>query len=166
VRLGHRDRLRFQQVGHGQREDMPLAQVGTFDEPYLHYNFSHGLASWLRKHVKYAEDEAELLVRKRQGAAGSPDRLSVGDAISRRRALKRLANFLPLALRPVARFLYILVWRRGFLDGRYGLLYALLLSIYEGMIGVFATERLLHKSHLSETVAEVAKSPSRVELPS
>src|SRR5262249_4584596 len=62
VRLGHRDRLRFKQVGHGQREDLPSERVGTFEEPYLHYNFSQGLAAWLRKHLKYAEDEARLIV--------------------------------------------------------------------------------------------------------
>ena len=163
VRLGHRDRLRFKQVGHGQREDLPLEQVGTFDEPYLHYNFSHGLASWLRKHVRYAEDEAELLARTRRGAAESLDRLSGGDATSRRRALKRLANYLPLALRPAARFFYILVWRRGLLDGRHGLLYALMLSIYEGMIGVLATEKLLRRPQASEATAEAANSPTRAE---
>jgi glycosyltransferase involved in cell wall biosynthesis len=31
VRLGRLGRLRFHQVGHGQREDMPRNRVGTFD---------------------------------------------------------------------------------------------------------------------------------------
>ena len=59
VRLGRRDGLRFKQVGHGQREDLPPERIGTFSEPYLHYNFSHGLVAWLHKHVKYAEDERD-----------------------------------------------------------------------------------------------------------
>ncbi len=146
VRLGHRDRLRFRQVGHGQREDLPSERVGTFDEPYLHYNFSHGLVNWLRRHVKYAEDEADLLVRTRRGELEAPGTVLSGDATSRRRALKRLANRLPLVLRPMARFFYVLVLRRGFFDGRYGVLYALMLSVYEGMIAVLAAERLAELS--------------------
>jgi glycosyltransferase involved in cell wall biosynthesis len=161
VRLGHRDHLRFKQVGHGQREDLPPERVGTFDEPYLHYNFSHGVASWLRKHVRYAEDEAELLVRVRRGRAASSDGIAGSDSTARRRALKQLANRIPLLLRPAARFFYVLVWRRGFLDGRYGILYALMLSVYEGMIAVLATAKLMQPSkHLCED-GEGAESPTR-----
>ena len=35
-------RSRFQQVGHGQREDLAPERVGTLLEPYLHYFFSKG----------------------------------------------------------------------------------------------------------------------------
>ena len=35
VRLGHRDRFRFKQVGHGQREDLAPERIGTLTEPYL-----------------------------------------------------------------------------------------------------------------------------------
>ncbi len=142
VRLGHCVRLRFKQVGHGQREDLPPERVGTFDVPYLHYNFSHGLANWLRKHVKYAQDEADLLMQTRSGGAQASDALLARDATSRRRALKRLTNRMPLLFRPVARFFYILIWRRGLLDGRYGIQYALMLSVYEGMIAILASERV------------------------
>ena len=38
VRLGHRQRCRFKQVGHGQREDLAPERVGTLREPYLHYS--------------------------------------------------------------------------------------------------------------------------------
>jgi glycosyltransferase involved in cell wall biosynthesis len=146
VRLGHRDRLRFKQVGHGQREDLPVERVGTFDEPYLHYNFSHGLANWLRKHVRYAEDEAELLVRTRRGEFGASEGMTGGDSTSRRRALKQLAKRMPLLMRPAARLFYILIWRRGVLDGRYGILYAFMLSLYEGMIAILATGKLMERS--------------------
>jgi glycosyltransferase involved in cell wall biosynthesis len=66
VRLGHRERFRFVQVGHGQREDLPPTRVRLFDEPYLHFNFSHGLESWLRKHVDYAREEAKLILAERR----------------------------------------------------------------------------------------------------
>src|SRR5687768_2186807 len=65
VRLGHRERLRFMQAGHGQREILDAERIATFDEPYLHYNFSNGAESWFRKHLRYAQDEARLLVEER-----------------------------------------------------------------------------------------------------
>jgi glycosyltransferase involved in cell wall biosynthesis len=140
VRLGHHDRLRFKQVGHGQREDCPSERIGTFNEPYLHYNFSHGLAKWFTKHVRYAEDEA------RQKRFDAEHRMPVrnmffGDSTKRRRAVKSVVNRLPVWLRPPLRFFQVLVLRRGLLDGRAGIQYALMLSAYEAMIGSFSCER-------------------------
>jgi len=141
VRLGKRDRLRFKQVGHGQREDLPQSCIETLDEPYLHYNFSHGLVAWLRKHIRYAEDEARLLLSLRDGRQFATGDVDVdGAGVSRRRRLKEASSRLPLLLRPAARFLYVLVWRRGFLDGRYGVLYAFMLAVYEGMVAIIVAE--------------------------
>lgn len=134
VRLGHRDRLRFKQVGHGQREDLPPDRVGTFSEPYLHFNFSHGLTQWLRKHATYAEDEARQLFEDRKAPMMALGELFSGDGTRRRRALKRLVNRFPVILRPSLRFFHAYIVRRGFLDGRAGLQYALMLACYEAMI--------------------------------
>ena len=140
VRLGHRDRMRFKQVGHGQREDLAPEQVGIFPEPYLHYNFSHGMPQWLRKHVGYAEAEAEQFLRDREVALRSRGFFS-GDKTERRRALKRLVNRLPVVLRPPLRFLHTYVLRRGFLEGKAGLQYALMLSCYEAMIATLILDK-------------------------
>lgn len=140
ARLGHRERMRFKQVGHGQREDLPLDRVGIFPEAYFHYNFSHGMKRWLEKHVRYAQDEAAFLMAARTGNTASEEVLG---GTNRRRQLKRLAAQLPLFLRPLARFFYVYLWRQGFRDGRAGLAYAVMLSVYEGMIAVFAYEMLL-----------------------
>ena len=140
VRLGHRERLRFRQVGHGQREDCPPDRIGMFTQPYLHYNFSHGLAKWFAKHVLYAEDEAaQMAAEAGQGALVRA--VFSGSATERRRALKSLVNRLPVWLRPPLRFFQVLVLRRGVLDGRAGLQYALMLSAYEGMIASFSLRR-------------------------
>jgi glycosyltransferase involved in cell wall biosynthesis len=133
VRLGHRDRLRFKQVGHGQREDLPAERVGTLLEPYLHHCFSKGLTDWFEKHNRYSSDEALESVRAR-GVNGGWDwrGLVSHDPTRRRRAVKALAGRLPL--RPSLRFLYMYVVRRGFLDGSAGLTYCKLLAIYEYLI--------------------------------
>lgn len=144
VRLGDR-KLRFKQVGHGQREDLPADQVATFGEAYLHYSFSHGLLRWFEKHIRYARDEAQLIVNLRRGEdAGGADPAE-GDlgGVSRRRKAKQLAAHIPLWLRPVARFFYVYLVRAGFRDGRSGLIYTLMLCVYEGMTAVFAYDLML-----------------------
>ncbi len=141
VRLGHRERFRFKQVGHGQREDLSPERVGTLCEPYLHYSFSKGLTEWFDKHNRYASDEARETVRLLAGNRGIDwSGLWSRDRTSHRRALKELSYRLPF--RPLLRFLYMYLLRRGFLDGRAGLTYCRLLSIYEYLI-VLKTRELL-----------------------
>ncbi len=133
VRLGRIGALRFKQVGHGQREDIDAIRVGTLKNPYLHYSFSKGFEDWFAKHNHYSTQEAVeglgLLGEKSLDGSGL---LSMGEPTRRRRALKELSVRLPF--RPLLRFLYIYILRRGFLDGRAGFTYCLLLSIYEYMI--------------------------------
>jgi glycosyltransferase involved in cell wall biosynthesis len=141
VRLGHRDRLRFKQVGHGQREDLPADRVGTLLEPYLHDCFSKGLTDWVGKHNRYSSDEALATLRSRQVSRWCDWRgLLAREPTRRRRALKDLAGRLPL--RPSLRFLYMYVLRRGFLDGSAGLTYCKLLAMYEYLI-VLKTRELM-----------------------
>lgn len=140
VRIGHRERLRFKQVGHGQREDLPTERVATFDEPYLHYNFSHGVKRWLEKHVKYAQDEARVILQQRVDTRVST---TGKDPVEKRRALKAAAARLPLWLRPLARMVYLLVFRQGFRDGRAGFVYSWMMAVYEAMIAVFVYDALL-----------------------
>ncbi|MFZ1538907.1 MAG: glycosyltransferase family 2 protein [Chromatiaceae bacterium] len=135
VRLGHRQRLRFQQIGHGQREDLAPERIGTLTEPYLHFSFSKGLTEWFDKHNRYASDEVREAVRLRLAGDGLDWRgLWSGEGTRRRRALERLSSRLPL--RPLQRFVYMYLLRRGFLDGRAGLTYCRLLAIYEYLIFV------------------------------
>lgn len=130
VRFGRKEALRFQQVGHGQRETLPPEQIGTLRNPLIHYPFEKGLHDWIEKHNRYSTAEAEANVQ-RNGHASSYKLLS-GDRSERRRALKQL--FAQLPCRPSLRFFYMYLWRRGFLDGRAGWNYCRLLTWYERMI--------------------------------
>lgn len=131
VRFGKRELMRFVQHGHGQREAPECGLLGTLRAPLLHHNFSKGIGDWLRRHVRYAEDEA---------AQASHDNMSIAslraiastDRTIRRRALKAFSYRLPF--RPLLRFCYVYVLRRGFLDGRGGYQYARMLATYEAMI--------------------------------
>lgn len=133
VRLGHRQRFRFKQVGHGQREDLPLERLGTLRKPYWHYSFSKGLTDWFDRHNRYASAEAAETIRLSDAREGL-DWLGLwsADPLRRRRALKVLASRAPF--RPSLRFVYMYLLRRGFLDGHAGLTYCRLLSLYEYLI--------------------------------
>ena len=119
----------FIQVGHGQRE-APGMKVENMSESYLHDLSIYGEEAWLLKHRRYAISEAaaEFGAKRDSPLKG----LISSNSLLRRRALKRLSFGLPF--RPVLRFAYQYGLRRGFLDGRPGLNYCLLLSRYEGFI--------------------------------
>lgn len=133
VRLFHKDRLRFADHGHGQRE-VTDGVVGYLKHPYLHDAFSKGLEDWFAKHARYARAEAMLLHRERRSVAASLLDLVTADRVGRRRALKSLAYRMPA--RSMLRFLQIIVLNRGFLDGPAGLVYARMLVAYESMLDV------------------------------
>src|SRR5258706_1466283 len=137
VRFGSRERLRFHMVGHGQRELLDPGEIGTMKGDLIHYNFSKGISDWLAKHARYARDEAATALLT-AGDHRWRDVFRAKDEVERRRVLKGLSYKLPL--RPVARFLYVYFLRRGFLDGRVGLRYAMLIATYQRMIDVDMAE--------------------------
>lgn len=129
VRLLHRERLRFSNAGHGQKEETN-GILGYFQAPYLHHGFSKGLQHWFEKHAKYAAQEACHALKDSQSFWS--DIMDLGkDSILRRRALKRLSYRIPC--RAWLRWCEILFLRRGILDGKAGLIYANMLYTYENM---------------------------------
>lgn len=142
MRLFHRDRARFLDWGHGQRERTD-GQLGRLAEPYLHFNFSKGLHHWLDRHNRYSTLEARKqfdLERGGGGGGASAGKASLfGDAVQRRRFIKsRIVPLLPA--RWIVRFLYNYILKCGFLDGRPGLRYCQLISCYELLIGLKVAE--------------------------
>ena len=108
----------------------------------LHYNFSKGMAEWFVKHNKYSQFEAvegvKILRNQRGGAASDLRCLFTRDKAARRKALKNLSFHVPC--RAFLRFLHVLFLKFGFLDGRAGIQYAIIISIYEYWIGVKIVE--------------------------
>ncbi len=148
VRFGKTDQLRFHMVGHGQRELLESAQVGTLTGDLIHYNFSKGISEWLTKHARYARDEAaNMLVPSGQHIDWSA-LLQPRDPIARRRQLKLLGQAIPM--KPAARFVYVYFAKLGFLDGRAGFRYALLMATYQWAIDLNVIE-LRQKNRSSTT---------------
>ncbi|MGH7244789.1 MAG: glycosyltransferase family 2 protein [Phycisphaerales bacterium] len=132
MRLFHKGRMRFNDHGHGQREETQ-GTVGTLTQPYVHYNFSKGLDEWRARHDRYSSLEAkEILAARASGEGVSWSGLFSSDGIVRRRALKGLAARMPM--RSQIRWLHTVILKGALLDGSAGLKYARLLYWYEGEI--------------------------------
>ena len=143
--------MRLFRRGHGRMEDLELHDVpGTGDNEihehikvdgatgYLRTPLRHddyrGLTAWLDRHNRYATWEAHLYRKFRREPIGvGPVGFLRLDPFQRKRVLRRVWVRLPL--RSPIRFLVWYVARGGFLDGRPGFVFCVLMSYYEFIIG-------------------------------
>jgi len=143
LRLFRRDLGRFEDLGlfdlpgtgdNEIHEHVVVAgRVGYLRSALLHDDY-RGLTEWLQRHNNYATWEAHLYRRFRE------ERIGVGPigffrlhAAARKRVLRRVWTRLPG--RPLLRFIVWYVLRRGFLDGRAGFVFCVLMSYYEFITG-------------------------------
>ena len=108
-------------------------RIGFLANPLLHSD-DRGLTAWLERHNKYATWEAHFYRKLRSEPIGvGPIGLLRLDPLRRKRALRRIWTRLPF--RPAVRFFTWYVLRRGFLDGRQGFVFCVLMSYYEFIVG-------------------------------
>jgi glycosyltransferase involved in cell wall biosynthesis len=128
VRVG---RVRVErEVNEEYIADGKIAHLGAH---LHHYPFNKGVAYWYERHNRYSDIEALAKV----DAYSSPlpvAALLSGDPIDRRRAMKQLVYRLPM--RPAIWFLYLYLFRMGFLDGAAGLAFSRMRASYETMIDI------------------------------
>ncbi len=93
--------------------------------------------TWMEKHNRYSNWEAEIEVCGEISGAG------IGAQLSSRRKLRAWSRRLPF--RPALRFFYSYVLKLGFLDGRAGYMFCRLLATYE-MLNVFKARELRRKA--------------------
>lgn len=130
MRFFHKERMRFCDYGHGQRE-LTDGRVGVLDVPYLHYGLSKGLSEWIDRHNRYSTAEA-LQALESMGTKMPWGDLISRDAVKRRRAFKDLSYRLPF--RAAIRHFTTLFVLGAIFEGRPGRTYASLLHLYERMI--------------------------------
>ena len=107
--------------------------TGFLRAPLLHDD-DRGLTAWLARHNTYATWEAHVYRKFRDEPLGfGPLSFLRLDAFRRKRALRRIWVRLPG--RPLLRFVTWYVARRGFLDGRQGFIFCVLMAYYEFIIG-------------------------------
>lgn len=113
---------------------IPDGPAGAVKGYLDHHPFSKGMAHWVERHNAYSTLEAQQIVLNRQ----CKTEFSVMGALAEKDFHKRRHNqkelFYRLPARPFAKFLLLYVVKRGFLDGRAGLTYSVLQSIYEYFI--------------------------------
>ncbi len=109
----------------------PVGQVAGYLD---HFPFSKGLDHWVERHNHYSRLEAEQTVADRGRNAKFSLWAALFDRDFHRRRFHQKELFYRLPGRPTLRFLYLYVFRLGFLDGKAGYLYARLQGIYEYLI--------------------------------
>ncbi|MEM1019247.1 MAG: glycosyltransferase family 2 protein [Pseudomonadota bacterium] len=103
-------------AGHDERP-APGLNIGKIDTPYLHDWHSGALTAWMDKHRVLAATRVAALKQPEHGQGN-------------RRG--KLGRAIPLGFwTPPLRFLYHYILRLGFLDGRAGLQYSLMMAWYE-----------------------------------
>lgn len=108
----------------------------------MHYPFSKGVHHWLERHNSYSMFEAKELLKVVGGQRAPRKDVLSRDPAKKRAALKDI--FFSLPFRPQVKWAYYVFWRRAFLDGRAGMIYARLQYMYEYMI-VFKARELRMK---------------------
>jgi glycosyltransferase involved in cell wall biosynthesis len=112
-------------------------KVGAITEHLIHFHFNKGIANWFERHNTYSTMEAETLL-KEMGSGVSWRKIFSRDPVIRRKGLKRLAHRLPAT--PLVSFVYLYLFRLGFLDGIPGLAFCVLRGIYECMVALKVAE--------------------------
>jgi glycosyltransferase involved in cell wall biosynthesis len=131
VRLVHRDACDFPDEGYGERARV-AGRVGVLRHDLVHED-RKGLARWLAKHVGYAELEAQRRALPLSAADRWRAFRSVRPTDSRPlpRAIAKDLIFPLVPARPLAMFLYMYLFRLGFLDGATGLRFCLFHAWYQ-----------------------------------
>ncbi len=132
VRLLRPDKLRFEREINLRY--VPDGPEGRLRAHFEHYSFNNGFQAWFEKHNRYSSAEARESIKSLSSGKMPWLALFSGNSARRRHALKELSFRMPM--RAFARFIYLYIFRMGFLDGRAGWRYCILLYFYEYMIVV------------------------------
>ncbi len=132
LRLFRPERMRYERfVNPLSIVDGPTGSVAGYLD---HYPFSKGMSHWLERHNAYSTLEAAQILANRRGKIDFSLHRAFTSRDFHERRYHQKELFYRLPLRPMAKFLLLYLIKRGFLDGRAGLTYAALQSIYEYMI--------------------------------
>ena len=144
MRLFRPEKMRYERlVNPVSIPDGPIATIEGFLD---HYPFSKGFRYWLQRHLGYADMEAAMRLEDiGKGTSFSLYKALFSKEFSERRYHQK-GLFYKLPGRPLIKFIYMVVGRMSFLDGRAGITYATLQSIYEYFI-VLKTRELMKSNN-------------------
>lgn len=140
MRIFRPEKMRYERlVNPVSKPDGPTGKIEGFLD---HYPFSKGIRYWLQRHLGYADMEAAMRLEDiSHGTSFSLTKALFSRDFTTRRFHQK-GIFYKLPGRPLIKFFYMVFVRLAFLDGRAGVTYATLQSIYEYFI-VLKTNELL-----------------------
>lgn len=132
VRLFRPEKMHYERLVNPV--SIPNGRTGTVSGYLDHYPFSKGMAHWIERHNAYSTLEARQIVLNRQSETEFSVTAALAEKDFHKRRYHQKELFYRLPARPFAKFLLLYFVKRGFLDGRAGLTYSVLQSIYEYFI--------------------------------
>lgn len=143
LRLFRRSRGRFEP--RAVHESVIVDGEVAFLRETLYHESLKGIDAFMERHVRYARLEAEEILRAREQGWGDQRQGRLFGTWPQRRRFLKVRVWYRLPGRPAIRFFWIYVVKRGFLDGRPGLVYASLLASYEALVNAKIAELQLER---------------------
>lgn len=135
VVLYRREHARYRQDGHAHRVVLD-GRIESLREPMLHDD-RKSLTRWISSQNTYMQQEVEKILKSDGQSLSLPDRI---------RSTKFLAPFLV--------FLHCMVAKRGLLDGKKGLYYALQRMLAETLLAIYLLDHELIREQATEKPVE------------
>ena len=158
-RVGRFERLasNVPHTGHIEvHEQLLLTERTSHLRSLLVHQDKRSLRAWIDNHNRYSEWETDVYRAFRREPVAMRGVLSK-ESVWRKRALKRVWVRLPF--RSLGRFLLFYVARRGFLDGRQGFIYSVLMGWYE-----FLVSAKLYEARVSSMPGSAMASETSVNV--
>jgi glycosyltransferase involved in cell wall biosynthesis len=133
-------------------------------EPFDHHPFSKGMRHWIEKHNQYSTMEAGIALAARRGHGPVSWRRALFSSDFNERRFHQKEIFYRLPMRPLVKWLYMMIARRSFLDGRAGFTYATLQAIYEYFIVLKSRELELAENARPADKGNNPVTPAGAEL--
>ncbi len=143
-RVLRKDRARFTDFGHGQKEGEVNGKIAYLKEPYLHYGFSKGWSQWIDRHNQYSSQEAVARLHNRPPFKN----IFTSNQSIRNPALKSWLSRMPGW--PFLRFLHAYILKLGFLEGKPGFIYCTNMAYYEFLIQIKMRELAYKEKELAQ----------------
>jgi glycosyltransferase involved in cell wall biosynthesis len=124
--------------------------VQDFEGYFNHFPFSKGIKHWIEKHNQYSSMEAIRWIEEHSTEMKFSFTKAFFDSDLSIRRYHQKGLFYKMPGRPIIKWCYMFFVRRAFLDGRAGLTYSILQSIYEYFI-LLKTNELLKQKEVSKS---------------
>ncbi|MBI1763081.1 MAG: glycosyltransferase family 2 protein [Acidobacteria bacterium] len=146
-RLGRYEKLAAEDVEQAGDVEVHEHVVLAGRAAYLKHDLLHedfkSIFHFIERHNRYSNWEARVYANFARGQRGesSIGAALLGSPLERKRLIKQWWARLPC--RPILRFLWMYVFRLGFLDGKPGLIFCTLMTMHEAVIGAKLYEQTL-----------------------